>query len=48
LLPTLAQSPLVIAVEPRGFGQMPDRDAPFGFVQDADDVTELPQQLVVP
>ncbi len=45
LLPMLAEEYKVIAVELQAHGHTSDRDAPESFVQDADDVAALLQQL---
>ena len=45
ILPALASRHRVIAVELQGHGHTADRDAPFLFTQDADDVAALLQQL---
>lgn len=45
ILPQLAQSHQVIAVELQAHGHTGDRDAPETFKQDADDVAELLHQL---
>lgn len=41
ILPALAATRRVIAVELQGHGHTPDRDAPLSFAQDADDVAAL-------
>jgi pimeloyl-ACP methyl ester carboxylesterase len=41
LLPTLAKTRRVIAVEFKGHGQTPDTDRPFSYDQFADDTAEL-------
>jgi pimeloyl-ACP methyl ester carboxylesterase len=48
ILPTLAKTHQVIAVELQAHGHTGDRDAPVTFVQDADDVAELLKQLNIP
>lgn len=48
ILPALARSQQVIAVELQAHGHTSDRNAPETFAQDADDVTELLRQLGVP
>jgi pimeloyl-ACP methyl ester carboxylesterase len=45
ILPLLAMTRQVIAVELQAHGHTPDRDRPSSFEQDADDVAELLQQL---
>lgn len=45
LLPALARSHRVIAVELQAHGRTSDRNAPESFAQDADDVAELLRQL---
>lgn len=45
VLPVLAKTHMVIAVELQAHGHTSDRDAPESFKQDADDVAELLQQL---
>ncbi|WP_020472836.1 alpha/beta fold hydrolase [Zavarzinella formosa] len=45
ILPMLAKSRLVIAVELQAHGHTADRNAPESFEQDADDVAELLNQL---
>lgn len=45
LLPALAKSHRVIAVELQAHGRTSDRNAPESFAQDADDVAELLRQL---
>lgn len=47
ILPALARSHQVIAVELQAHGHTNDRDAPETFAQDADDVAELLRQLDV-
>lgn len=47
ILPALAKSHQVIAVELQAHGHTSDRDAPETFAQDADDVVELLRQLDV-
>jgi pimeloyl-ACP methyl ester carboxylesterase len=47
VLPALASSHMVIAVELQAHGHTSDRDAPESFEQDADDVAELLRQLNV-
>ncbi|OOQ58924.1 alpha/beta hydrolase [Mucilaginibacter pedocola] len=44
-LPLFAQHRKVIAVDLQGNGHTSDRDAPYSFKQDADDVAELLKQL---
>jgi len=48
LLPSLAKTHKVIAVELQAHGHTSDRDAPETFEQDADDVAELLRQLEIP
>lgn len=48
ILPLLAQSYRVIAVEMQAHGHTGDRDAPETFIQDADDISELLHQLRIP
>ncbi|WP_255486882.1 alpha/beta fold hydrolase [Mucilaginibacter sp. SP1R1] len=48
ILPTLAQSHQVIAIELQAHGHTGDRDAPETFEQDANDVAELLRQLDIP
>lgn len=48
VLPALAKSHQVIAVELQAHGHTGDRDAPETFVQDADDIAELLKQLNIP
>ena len=48
LLPMLARTRQVIAVELQAHGHTGDRNAPESFEQDADDVAELLRQLDVP
>jgi pimeloyl-ACP methyl ester carboxylesterase len=45
IIPLLAKSHQVIAVELQAHGHTSDRDAPESFEQDADDVAELLNQL---
>lgn len=45
ILPMLVKHHQVIAVELQGHGHTEDRDAPFLFTQDADDVAALIQEL---
>jgi pimeloyl-ACP methyl ester carboxylesterase len=45
ILPLLAKSHQVIAVEMQAHGHTSDRNAPESFVQDADDIAELLKQL---
>lgn len=45
ILPELAKTHRVIAVELQAHGHTPDIDRPFSFEQDADDVAALLQQL---
>ena len=47
ILPTLAKTHRVIAVEMQAHGHTEDRDQPLSFTQDADDVAELLNQLKV-
>jgi pimeloyl-ACP methyl ester carboxylesterase len=47
ILPTLAKTHRVIAVELQAHGHTSDRNAPSRFEQDADDVAELMRQLQV-
>ena len=48
LLPALARSHRVIAVELQAHGRTSDRNTPESFAQDADDVAELLRQLDIP
>lgn len=48
ILPLLADSFQVIAVEVQGHGHTSDRDAPESFAQDADDVATLLHNLKIP
>lgn len=48
ILPLLANSSKVIAVELQGHGHTPDRPGPESFEQDADDVAALLRQLHIP
>src|ERR1700744_4328253 len=48
ILPELAKSHKVIAVEMQAHGHTGDRDAPETFEQDADDIAELLRQLNIP
>lgn len=48
ILPTLAKTHKVIAVELQAHGRTSDRDAPESFTQDAADVAELLKQLKIP
>lgn len=48
ILPTLAATHKVIAVELQAHGHTGDRDAPESFEQDANDVAELLRQLDIP
>lgn len=48
VLPLLAKTHRVIAVELQAHGHTGDRDAPETFAQDADDVAELLRQLEIP
>lgn len=48
ILPLLAKTHMVIAVEMQAHGHTGDRDAPETFEQDADDITELLKQLEIP
>ena len=48
LMPMLARTHRVIAVELQAHGHTSDRDGPESFEQDADDVAELLRQLDVP
>ena len=45
ILPSLAKTHLVVAVEMQAHGHTSDRNAPQSFVQDADDIAELLVQL---
>ena len=45
ILPSLAKTRMVIAVELQAHGHTSDRNAPESFEQDADDVAELLKQL---
>lgn len=45
ILPQLAKSHQVIAVEMQAHGHTPDRDRPLSFQQDADDVAALLEEL---
>src|SRR3954468_19043830 len=45
ILPELAKTHQVIAIELQAHGHTPDIDRPFSFEQDADDVAELLHQL---
>lgn len=47
ILPLLAKTHQVIAVELQAHGHTSDRDAPESFAQDADDVAELLKQLAI-
>ena len=47
ILPELARTQEVIAVEPQAHGHTKDIDRPFSFEQDADDVAALLQNLHV-
>lgn len=47
ILPTLAQTHMVIAVEMQAHGHTADVDRPFTFQQDADDIAELLKQLKI-
>ncbi|TWF35366.1 pimeloyl-ACP methyl ester carboxylesterase [Chitinophaga polysaccharea] len=47
ILPLLAKSHRVIAVELQAHGHTPDRNQPLSFEQDADDVAALLQQLQI-
>jgi pimeloyl-ACP methyl ester carboxylesterase len=47
ILPLLAKTHKIIAVELQAHGHTSDRDAPVSFEQDADDVAELIKQLKV-
>lgn len=47
IIPTLAKTHQVIAMELQAHGHTPDRDKPLSFEQDADDVAELLKQLKV-
>jgi pimeloyl-ACP methyl ester carboxylesterase len=47
ILPILAKTHKVIAMELQAHGHTPDRDKPLSFAQDADDVAELLKQLNV-
>ncbi|WP_259070327.1 alpha/beta fold hydrolase [Mucilaginibacter sp. X4EP1] len=48
ILPELAKTHRVIAIELQAHGHTGDRDAPETFAQDADDVVELMRQLNIP
>jgi pimeloyl-ACP methyl ester carboxylesterase len=48
ILPQLAKTHKVIAIELQAHGHTGDRNAPETFKQDADDVTELMKQLNIP
>lgn len=48
VIPALAASRQVIAVELQGHGHTADRDRPLSFAQDADDVAALLGQIAVP
>lgn len=48
IMPVLAKTHQVIAVELQAHGHSGDRDAPETFTQDADDVAELLKQLNIP
>lgn len=48
ILPQLAQTHRVIAIELQAHGHTPDIDRPLSFEQDADDVAELLGQLNIP
>lgn len=48
IMPVLAKTHQVIAVELQAHGHTGDRDAPETFAQDADDVAELLNQLNIP
>ena len=48
VLPALAASRQVIAVELQGHGHTADREAPLSFAQDADDVAALLREIAVP
>lgn len=48
IMPELAKTHKVIAVELQAHGHSGDRDAPESFIQDADDVAELLNQLNIP
>lgn len=48
IMPILAKTHQVIAVELQAHGHTSDRDAPETFVQDANDVAELLKQLNIP
>jgi pimeloyl-ACP methyl ester carboxylesterase len=48
IMPELAKTHQVIAVELQAHGHTGDRDAPETFAQDADDVAELLKQLNIP
>lgn len=48
IMPKLAKTHRVIAVELQAHGHSGDRDAPETFIQDADDVAELLNQLKIP
>jgi pimeloyl-ACP methyl ester carboxylesterase len=48
IMPLLAKTHKVIAVELQAHGHTGDRDAPESFTQDADDIAELLTQLNIP
>jgi pimeloyl-ACP methyl ester carboxylesterase len=48
IMPVLAKTHKVIAVELQAHGHTNDRDAPETFVQDADDIAQLLTQLNIP
>src|ERR1700760_166530 len=48
IMPVLAKTHQVIAIELQAHGHTGDRDAPETFKQDADDVAELLRQLNIP
>jgi pimeloyl-ACP methyl ester carboxylesterase len=48
IMPELAKTHKVIAVELQAHGHSGDRDTPESFIQDADDVAELLNQLNIP
>jgi len=48
VIPALAASRQVIAVEMQGHGHTADRDGPLSFAQDADDVAALLREIAVP
>jgi pimeloyl-ACP methyl ester carboxylesterase len=48
VIPALAASRQIIAVELQGHGHTADRDGPLSFAQDADDVAALLREIAVP